>query len=222
MSGGQLQRVVLARALVLEPAFVVADEPVSMLDVSVRASVLNLMKRLSAQLNLAVVYISHDLSLIQYMCQRTAIMYLGRVVETGPTQCGRSATRCTPIPRRWSQPCPCLTRREAQHRADPRHGAFRGERASGLPLPPPLPVRNAAMLRRGAAGDRAGSGACCGVLVVRIGSSMEGGRVPRARLRAARKPLSRHAMAPTLTGARIMILAPVSVFLDPHLALGCA
>jgi peptide/nickel transport system ATP-binding protein len=86
MSGGQLQRVVLARAMVLEPAFVVADEPVSMLDVSVRASVLNLMKGLAKQFNLAVVYISHDLSLIQYMCQRIAIMYLGRVVESGPTQ----------------------------------------------------------------------------------------------------------------------------------------
>jgi oligopeptide/dipeptide ABC transporter ATP-binding protein len=86
MSGGQLQRVVLARAMVLNPSFVVADEPVSMLDVSVRASVLNLMKGLAQKLNLAVVYISHDLSLIQYMCQRTAIMYLGRVVETGPTQ----------------------------------------------------------------------------------------------------------------------------------------
>jgi oligopeptide/dipeptide ABC transporter ATP-binding protein len=86
MSGGQLQRVVLARALVLEPTFLVADEPVSMLDVSVRAGVLNLMKHLSAELKLAVVYISHDLSLIQYMCQSTAIMYLGRVVETGPTQ----------------------------------------------------------------------------------------------------------------------------------------
>lgn len=86
MSGGQLQRVVLARALVLEPAFLVADEPVSMLDVSVRASVLNLMKGLADQLHLAVVYISHDLSLIQYMCQRAAIMYLGRIVEAGPTQ----------------------------------------------------------------------------------------------------------------------------------------
>jgi len=86
MSGGQLQRVVLARALVLNPVFLVADEPVSMLDVSVRASVLNLMKRLATDLSLAVVYISHDLSLIQYMCQRTAIMYLGRVVEMGPTQ----------------------------------------------------------------------------------------------------------------------------------------
>jgi oligopeptide/dipeptide ABC transporter ATP-binding protein len=86
MSGGQLQRVVLTRALVLEPSFLVADEPVSMLDVSVRASVLNLMKRLAGELNLGVLYISHDLSLIQYMCQRTAIMYLGRVVEMGSTE----------------------------------------------------------------------------------------------------------------------------------------
>jgi len=85
LSGGQLQRAVLARALVPEPNFLVADEPVSMLDVSVRASVLNLMKQLAQRLNLAVIYISHDLSLIQHMCQRTAIMYLGRIVEMGPT-----------------------------------------------------------------------------------------------------------------------------------------
>ncbi len=86
LSGGQLQRVVLARALVLEPAFLVADEPVSMLDVSVRAGILNLMREMRRDLNLAVIYISHDLSLIQYMCERTAIMYLGRIVEMGPTQ----------------------------------------------------------------------------------------------------------------------------------------
>ncbi|MGH2558975.1 MAG: ABC transporter ATP-binding protein [Thermomicrobiales bacterium] len=85
LSGGQLQRVVLARALVLEPDFLVADEPVSMLDVSVRAGILNTMKELSARRNLTVIYISHDLSLIQYLCDSTAIMYLGRIVEMGPT-----------------------------------------------------------------------------------------------------------------------------------------
>jgi oligopeptide/dipeptide ABC transporter ATP-binding protein len=85
LSGGQLQRIVLARALILDPIFLVADEPVSMLDVSVRAGVLNLMETLSQQLNLAVIYISHDLSLIQYMCDSTAIMYLGVIVEIGPT-----------------------------------------------------------------------------------------------------------------------------------------
>jgi oligopeptide/dipeptide ABC transporter ATP-binding protein len=85
LSGGQLQRVVLARALVLEPDFLVADEPVSMLDVSVRAGILNTMKELSTRRNLTVIYISHDLSLIQYLCDSTAIMYLGRIVEIGPT-----------------------------------------------------------------------------------------------------------------------------------------
>lgn len=86
LSGGQLQRVVLARAMMLEPDFLVADEPVSMLDVSVRAGVLNTMKQLSKERNLTVVYISHDLSLIQYLCETTAIMYLGSLVEIGPTK----------------------------------------------------------------------------------------------------------------------------------------
>jgi oligopeptide/dipeptide ABC transporter ATP-binding protein len=85
LSGGQLQRVALARAMVLEPDFLVADEPVSMLDVSVRAGILNTMKELSRKRNLTVIYISHDLSLIRYLCDTTAIMYLGRIVEIGPT-----------------------------------------------------------------------------------------------------------------------------------------
>lgn len=85
MSGGQLQRVVLARALVVDPVFLVADEPVSMLDVSVRAGVLNLMKEITKEMQLTTLYISHDLSLIQYMCDYTAIMYLGKVVELGAT-----------------------------------------------------------------------------------------------------------------------------------------
>ena len=85
LSGGQLQRVVLARALVLHPDFLVADEPVSMLDVSVRAGILNTTKRLARELGLATVYISHDLSLLQYTCDRIAIMYLGEIVEIGPS-----------------------------------------------------------------------------------------------------------------------------------------
>ena len=86
LSGGQLQRVVLARALMLDPDFLVADEPVSMLDVSVRAGILNTMKELAHSRGLTIVYISHDLSLIQYLCDRTAIMYLGSLVEIGPTR----------------------------------------------------------------------------------------------------------------------------------------
>ncbi|MDI6809190.1 MAG: ABC transporter ATP-binding protein [Candidatus Eisenbacteria bacterium] len=85
LSGGQLQRAVIARALVLHPEFVVADEPVSMLDVSVRAGILNLMRHVTYTYGLTSVYISHDLSLIRYMCERAAVMYLGRVMEIGPT-----------------------------------------------------------------------------------------------------------------------------------------
>jgi peptide/nickel transport system ATP-binding protein len=86
MSGGQLQRIVMARALILEPVFVVADEPVSMLDVSVRAGVLNVFREVRARLGLTAIYISHDLALVRYVCERTIVMYLGRIVEDGPTE----------------------------------------------------------------------------------------------------------------------------------------
>ena len=85
LSGGQLQRVVLARALIPEPLLIVADEPVSMLDVSIRAGILNLLREARDALGLAAIYISHDLALIRYVCERTLVMYLGRVVEEGPT-----------------------------------------------------------------------------------------------------------------------------------------
>lgn len=86
MSGGQLQRVVLARALILEPAFIVADEPVSMLDVSVRAGILNTMRDIRDALGLTAIYISHDVALVRYVCARTLVMYRGKIVEDGPTE----------------------------------------------------------------------------------------------------------------------------------------
>ncbi|MDO5528702.1 MAG: ABC transporter ATP-binding protein [Paracoccus sp. (in: a-proteobacteria)] len=86
LSGGQRQRVAIARAIVLEPRFIVADEPVSMLDVSIRAGVLNLMRRFRDDLGISFVYVSHDLPTIRYVADRTAIMYLGQVVEIGPTE----------------------------------------------------------------------------------------------------------------------------------------
>jgi oligopeptide/dipeptide ABC transporter ATP-binding protein len=86
LSGGQKQRVVLARAIVLDPELLVADEPVSMLDMSVRAKILQLMLDLKTELGLTYVYITHDLATAKYFCDRIAIMYLGRVVEIGPTE----------------------------------------------------------------------------------------------------------------------------------------
>jgi peptide/nickel transport system ATP-binding protein len=83
LSGGERQRVAIARAVILRPSVVVADEPVSMLDVSIRAGVLRLIRQLSA-LGIAFLYISHDLSTMRQVCDRIAVMYLGRVVEIGP------------------------------------------------------------------------------------------------------------------------------------------
>ncbi len=85
LSGGQKQRAVIARAIILEPEVLVADEPVSMLDMSVRAKILQLMLDLKQDLGLTYLYITHDLASAKFFCDRIAIMYLGRIVEIGPT-----------------------------------------------------------------------------------------------------------------------------------------
>jgi len=129
-SGGQRQRIGIARALILEPEFVVCDEPISALDVSVQAQVVNLLDELKQKMGLTLLFIAHDLSMVRYVSDRMAVMYLGSLVEVGPANAV------------FFEPCHPYTRIliGSNPEADPRHERTRASTAIKGEIPSPVNV----------------------------------------------------------------------------------
>ena len=138
LSGGQKQRAVIARAIILNPVLLVADEPVSMLDMSVRAKILELMLDLKRELDLTYLYITHDLATAKFFCDRIAILYLGRIVEIGPSEAIYADPK-HPYTKALLRAIPEPTRAAACRATPPRRGARRGAAAARLLVPPALP-----------------------------------------------------------------------------------
>ena len=149
-SGGQRQRIAIARALATDTRLIVLDEPVSALDVSIRAQIMNQLEDLQATLGVSYLFIGHDLATVAHISHRIAVMYLGQIVELADSHRALRAAAAPLHPGAVRRRAAGASRRQARTADHHRRGPERARPAVGLSLPPALPARHAALLGGGA------------------------------------------------------------------------